>query len=424
VSPDEEARIVPTPTWIRRIVVPSAALILALTAAAPAIADPGADLSVTKTDAPDLVVAPGSTISYTLTVTNGGTDVAADVVLSDTTPASTTFSSLVAPAGWTCTTPAVGGTGTVSCTNPSVAVGPGAVFTLVVTVDAAAAVGTVITNTASVSSTTADPNPANNAATATTTVATGADLSVTKSDSPDPVVAGGNLTYSIGVANAGPEAASTVTLSDTTPVGTTFVSLLAPAGWTCTSPAVGATGAISCTNPSMAAGASALFALTVNVDPAVVDGTIVSNTASVSSSSTTDPDPVDNAATATTTVGLALQLCTITGTNHSDTILGTPGDDVICAGNGKDTVDGAGGNDVVVGGNGKDSLSGGEGNDTLMGRNGKDTIVGGAGLDVLQGGNGKDELNAQDGAPGDLLDGGKGKDDCLTDSGDTTTDCP
>ena len=54
------------------------------------------------------------------------------------------------------------------------------------------------------SATTADPVLVNNAASAETTVDPAADLSLTKSDSPDPVLAGQLLTYSYGVANAGP----------------------------------------------------------------------------------------------------------------------------------------------------------------------------------------------------------------------------
>lgn len=141
--------------------------------------------------------------------------------------------------------PAVGDTGTVSCSNASFGVGS-SVFTLVVNVDATTAVGTVLSNTASTSSATTAPNSGNNSATATTTVSGLADISVTKTDSPDPVNAGTNIAYTITVGNAGPSAAN-VTLTDTVPTNTTFVSLTA-AGWTCSTPAVGGTGAISCSS--------------------------------------------------------------------------------------------------------------------------------------------------------------------------------
>jgi hypothetical protein len=94
-----------------------------------------------------------------------------------------------------------------------------------------------------------------------------------------------------------------------------------------------------------------------------------------------------NSATTTTTVGLAAAICTITGTNRSDTLTGTSGDDVICGGNGKDTINGLGGNDIILGQDGKDVLNGGEGNDTVMGGKGKDHVVGGPGVDALRGGN-------------------------------------
>ncbi len=55
-------------------------------------------------------------------------------------------------------------------------------------------------------------------------------LSVTKTDSPDPVAAGANLTYTITVQNLGPSTAPNVSLSDTLPAGTTFVSLIGAGG--------------------------------------------------------------------------------------------------------------------------------------------------------------------------------------------------
>jgi uncharacterized repeat protein (TIGR01451 family) len=46
-----------------------------------------------------------------------------------------------------------------------------------------------------------------------------ADLSVSKSDSPDPVTTDAVLTYAIDVANAGPDLATNVTLTDDLPRG-------------------------------------------------------------------------------------------------------------------------------------------------------------------------------------------------------------
>ncbi|MEA2933350.1 MAG: hypothetical protein QOI56_2135, partial [Actinomycetota bacterium] len=130
-----------------------------------------ADLTVTKTDSPDPVVA-GANLTYSIVVSNpvaGST--AQSVVLSDPVPANTTFVSLAAPGGWSCTTPAVGSGGTVSCSRTTLTPGDGTqTFTLVVRVNLQTPAGTLIQNTATVSSTPADSGPGANSASATTTV--------------------------------------------------------------------------------------------------------------------------------------------------------------------------------------------------------------------------------------------------------------
>ncbi len=328
-------------------------------------------------------------------------------------------------AGWTCPPLPVGGAGTQTCTNPSVPVGTSTI-TLVLNVSAATPNGTIITNTASVSAPD-DAVTANNSATATTTtVSTGADLVVLKSDSPDPVAVGGDITYSLTVRNDGPQAAASVTLSDVIPANTTFVSIMPAAGWTCPPLPVGGTGTHACTMTTFAPFTSASFTLIVKVNLGTLSGTMITNTAAVSSA-TTDPNFANNTASTTTVVGTAAELCArpaaINGTNQSDTLSGTPGD-IICGGNGCDTINGRGGNDVIFGQNGKDVLNGDDGNDSLVGGNGKDRVTGGPGIDALRGGNGADSLNAQDGAPGDSIFGGLGPDTCPADTGDLTEGCP
>ena len=266
-----------------------------------------ADLQVTKVDTPDPVTA-GNTLTYTINLANAGPSDAAGVILTDTIPANTTFVSLTSFADFNCTTPAVGGTGLITCTKPTAfPSGANGNFTLVVAVDGSTPSGTVLSNTATVTATTVDPNGANNSATATTTTGAGsADVSVTKSGSPDPVDAGASLTYTITVANAGPSDATTVALSDALPTGTMFASLVAPAGWTCTTPAVGATGSIDCSIASLGI-TSAVFTLTVDTDPALLAGTVLTNTATVTSA-TTDPNGANDTAVDTTTVTASADL--------------------------------------------------------------------------------------------------------------------
>ena len=93
------------------------------------------------------------------------------MVLNDVVPANTRFVSFTAPAGWTTITPPPGGTGAVSATIPSLPGLTSATFVLVVNVDIGTSSGTTITNTAVVSGDIDDMDPANNSATATTTVA-------------------------------------------------------------------------------------------------------------------------------------------------------------------------------------------------------------------------------------------------------------
>jgi uncharacterized repeat protein (TIGR01451 family) len=133
-------------------------------------------------------------------------------------------------------------------------------------------------------------------------VTASADVAVTKSAASS-IAAGGNLTYTIVVANTGPSDATGVSVSDTLPAGTTFVSLAQPGvgGWTATTPALGATGTVTLSNASVASGTTSTFTLVVKVDAATPNGTTIANTASATAS-TADPNATNNAATATTNV--------------------------------------------------------------------------------------------------------------------------
>jgi len=279
---------------------------------------PQADLAITKTDGVT-TAAPGGSVTYTITASNAGPANATGSTVSDTFPASLTCTwTCVGAGGGTCT---ASGSGNIAGTV-NLPTGGSVTYTASCAISASAT-GT-LSNTATVTAPAGvtDPTPGNNSATDSDTLAAQADLSVTKVDTPDPVTAGNNITYTITVNNAGPSNATSVSLSDTLPAGTTFVSLPAVAGWSCTT---GAT--ISCSNPSMAVG-SAVFTLTVAVGPSVTAGTVLSNTATVSAT-TTDPTPGNNSATATTTVnaaaGLSISLTdapdpVVTGANLTYTI--------------------------------------------------------------------------------------------------------
>ncbi len=263
---------------------------------------PSADLSVTVVGSPT-PVQPGADATFTITV-NALSNPAAMVSLGSATPANTTFVSLGSPAGWSCVTPPVGSTGPISCVIPSLAVTDGPqVFTLVVNVNPGTPGGTAITDLANVTSSTFDGNPSNNTDSATVLVAVAADVGVTIADAPDPVSAGGLLTYTVTVTNAGPDAATELSVDMDTPPNTTFVSTSAPGGWSCMLPPVGSTGTISCFNNGFAPG-SAMFTIRVMVNPATPEATIIDATATVEAS-TPDPNSGNNSATTSTTVSAA-----------------------------------------------------------------------------------------------------------------------
>ena len=118
-----------------------------------------ADLSIVQT-APAAVCV-GQTLTYTLNVANAGLSTASLVSVTDVLPAGASFVSAEGT-GWTCS-----GTTTVTCTVASLA--PGAAPAITITANAPGTAGDAV-NTASVSSATDDPNPADNSSTGTTAV--------------------------------------------------------------------------------------------------------------------------------------------------------------------------------------------------------------------------------------------------------------
>lgn len=127
-------------------------------------------------------------------------------------------------------------------------------------------------------------------------VAPTADLSITKTASPDPVTTGDDLTYTVTVTNNGPDPATSVVVTDDLPAETTFVS--------CSSTGEGVCGGSgnnrTVSFPLLPSGQSETITFVANVNCSVADGTVISNTATVSSS-TPDPNSNNDSSTATTT---------------------------------------------------------------------------------------------------------------------------
>ena len=116
-----------------------------------------------------------------------------------------------------------------------------------------------------------------------------ADLRVTLSAA----TTGSRVIYTVTVSNLGPAAASGVTLTDTLGPATRFETIAAASGWSCTTPSTTVFGgAVTCSNASLAAGASATFTITTRLD--CKKGS--ANNSATASSGTPDPNSVNNAA--------------------------------------------------------------------------------------------------------------------------------
>ena len=268
------------------------------TASANVTSSTQADLSITKSAAPLSPIA-GQALTYTITVTQNGPSDAVNVTVTDPLPSAVLFQSITA-AGWSCTTPPVGSSGTVSCTRTPLSAG---VYTITIQslVATATPTGTVIGNTVSATSTTPDPTTPNTA-TANVTASALADLSITLTGGPNPVGNGETLVYLVVVTNSGPSDAANPSVSVTLDPALQFTSLASSdaaaaalaSAFTCTTPAVGTTGTVVCRAASLAKGASASFTIATSVHVLASGPSHTITTTATATSSTTDPTPANN----------------------------------------------------------------------------------------------------------------------------------
>jgi uncharacterized repeat protein (TIGR01451 family) len=232
-----------------------------------------ADVATFKVGATNIVA--GSNLTYTIAVTNLGPSTASNVVVSDILPTNSVF---------------VSATGGGSLSNGVVtwssltnfAASRGTNFSVTVT----APPGGWITNTATSTAATSDPDVSNNdgsavAARVISSVTGSADVAVFKTGATNGV-AGSNLFYTISVTNLGPSTASNVVVSDTLPASSIFVS--ASAGGSFSN---GVVTWSSLTNFAASTGTN----FTVTIKPAASGS--ITNTASATSS-TGDPIASNN----------------------------------------------------------------------------------------------------------------------------------
>jgi uncharacterized repeat protein (TIGR01451 family)/fimbrial isopeptide formation D2 family protein len=245
------------------------------------------DLAIEKTPDNGAATA-GANSSFTIKVTNTGEAAANHVVVNDTLP-----SGLEYTAGTATALPSTGFSET-SGTNPmewkiaTIAPGASVTITLPVFVKADVPNGELLVNHAT---THADGVPIRED-TGSLHVEAKGDVQITKTDEPDPVVAGEQLSYTLTVKNNGPSDAQHVVVTDPLPSpDVSFVSADSP----CTH--VG--NAVTCELGTLAAGATKVLHVVTKVNPDQL--ATIHNTAKVTTT-TTDTNPNNNESSAETHV--------------------------------------------------------------------------------------------------------------------------
>ncbi|MEL6892238.1 MAG: isopeptide-forming domain-containing fimbrial protein, partial [Actinomycetota bacterium] len=258
---------------------------------------PLARLRVEKTGTPN-PVAPGDQVTWTIRVVNDGPNDATGVSVADAMVDNTYASSSI---------PCTGGVGAtaVSCAIGTLAANTDTTFTVTTDTPPDLAVGTQVTNTATVSGNEEDDQPFNDSATARVTAIPVSDLEIAKSDAVDPVPAGGTIEYDLVVTNNGPSDAAGVRISDQ-PDGQFAITAIAvdtnPDGYT----GVCDVGSRSCLlDQVLEVGDSVTVSVTAQVLPFA--GAQVTNRAEVRSAYQ-DPNGADNVTTETTDIDAVADL--------------------------------------------------------------------------------------------------------------------
>ncbi|WP_242269080.1 DUF6923 family protein [Bacillus cereus group sp. BfR-BA-01352] len=263
-----------------------------------------ADISVVKLGIPTPVIA-GQVITYTIVVSNAGPSDAENVTLTDAIP-SVVLNPEYSIDGGITFNPWLGSInlGTVLNGTSDTVLIRGTV--------SASAIGN-ISNTAVVNSTTPDPDPTNNTSTFDTPVETLADISVVKTGSPNPVLSGSILTYTVVVSNAGPSDAQNVTLADTVPREILNPEFSTDGGVTF-NPWLG-----SINLGTLANGASRTIIIRGTVNGSATG--LITNTAVVSST-TPDPDPTNNISTEFSAVNTSADISVVKTASPSPVLSG------------------------------------------------------------------------------------------------------
>ncbi len=260
----------------------------------------GADLAITQSVTTPVIA--NSATLFTFTPQNNGPFDVNQAQFTDTFPAGFSGITVTQADGWNCL---VSGQ-TLTCDLATFTAGA----SNTITVTAIAPASGSVNNTVTISNNSAMPDPvaANDSDSVNITVIPdGADLSISKTKSPDPVAQGSNTTSAITVTNLGPQTTTgTLTVTDTLDSGETFVSG-SGTNWSCNNSGA-SPDVVTCTyTGSLAANAQA-SPLSI-VTKAVNTGNLTNTACAVDAGGQTDAVTGNDCASATvTSTGLKADL--------------------------------------------------------------------------------------------------------------------
>jgi uncharacterized repeat protein (TIGR01451 family) len=243
---------------------------LTLTAVTPV--NPLADLALLAFAPPSPALV-SDNLTFSFIVTNGGPSSASDVVFTNALPPNVIYVSSSSSQG------NIGLSGNAVIGNLG-SINAGSTAAVAVVFAPTPAAKGALVDTATVGATEIDLNPANNTVSSTINLALPvADLVVSQTFAPNPVVVGYPLTNIIAITNLGTNVAINVVLTDRLPTNTAFVSATSTAG----SPTVN-NGLLTCTLGNLGPNAGASLSL-------ILTPLVVSSVTSVPVASTASSDP-------------------------------------------------------------------------------------------------------------------------------------
>jgi uncharacterized repeat protein (TIGR01451 family) len=260
------------------------------------VVGPAADLQTQVTATPTPVDA-GNQVEYTITTKNAGPHHALGFGISSPLPAGTTFVSLDAPAGLSCTAPPVGGGGTVACSDADFGLEETTVK-VVAKVAPDLAAGSTLTFPATASTADSyDPASGNDTASASAPVRVAADLATFASGLPDRVFAGDAVTVRAKLRNDGPSVSRHASLRLPLPPGISLVTARRVEGpaFSCAEDSAG----VTCTRETLGAGEETSIDLVLRTSRNLARGPL---SLTARGSGAGDPSPANDEATLTATV--------------------------------------------------------------------------------------------------------------------------